>query len=460
VKEYIPGYNVLEMKKFFGSIVLFYLRILAKIRLKRVDPIIVGLTGSVGKTSLRDAVVLALSSKYKVKKSEKANSESGIPLDILDLHMKSYSFFDWLRVCILSPFRAIFGNAEYDVYVVEMGVDSPFPPKNMNYLLKIVKPQIGVLLNVSAVHSEAYDSLVPEEIRGKQRLNEILKLIATEKGKLLESLPKDGYAVANIDNPYVQEVLTKTRAQKVTFGEKEESYIKIEAVDQVKNIFRVKLLIDDKSYSISVSDTYLSQSYGYNFAAAVAVARSLGIKVEHAVKSLENYNLPPGRMSVFEGVKNSIILDSSYNASKLSMLEAFDLAKKLSQGVKSTVILALGDMREMGDEAQMEHEEIAGEAIKIADRMVLVGNMMKKYFIPRVEKLGFPMHKIYHFNTSREAGDFIKSNLLKEGDVVLAKGSQNTIFMENIVENLLKNNADKTKLCRRGKYWDKIRSRY
>lgn len=448
------------MKKVFGSIILFYLRILSKIRLKRVKPIVVGLTGSVGKTSLRDAIALVLSAKYRVKKTEKANSESGIPLDILDLHMRTYSLFDWIRVCFIAPFRAFFGKDEHEVYVVEMGVDSPNPPKNMEYLLKVVKPFVGVILNVSAVHSENYDPLVSEEIKGKRRTTEISRLIASEKGKLIEALPKDGFSIVNNDNEYVQEVSTKTRAQKVTFGKKRGSDIKIGTVKQLKEEFRVNLTIDGKKYTVKNKKAYFSDGYSYNFAAAIAVGKVLGVKVPQAVKKLSKYELPPGRMNIFFGKNGSLLIDSSYNASRLSMIEAFDLVKKVSKGNKEKVILALGDMREMGKESKIEHEEVAIEAFKVADRIVLVGPMMKEFFLPKIIKLGFKKNKISHFDNSRDAGEYIENNLLKKGDTVLAKGSQNTIFMENIIEQLLKYDEDIDKLCRRAKYWGKIRSQY
>ncbi|MFH1546883.1 MAG: UDP-N-acetylmuramoyl-tripeptide--D-alanyl-D-alanine ligase [bacterium] len=449
-----------KLKQIFGSAVLIYLRILSKVQLSKIKPIIIGLTGSTGKTSLRDASKLVLEVKYKVKVSEKANSESGIPLDILGLHMNNYSIFDWIRVCLLAPVMLLINWERYDIYLVEMGVDSPRSPKNMSYLLKIVTPRVGVLLNVSAVHSEQYDYLVPNSVSGDERYEKILDLIAQEKGKLLKSLNLEGYAIGNIDDKRVQKVLSESQSHRISFGKQGDSDVRITSVNQHKDTFCTKLSIDGKNYSICLENTYLPEAYAYTFAGAMAVGYVLKVDLDKASNALSKYKIPAGRMSVFKGIKDSIIIDSSYNSSKMSVFEAFDLTEQLSNKDKSKVILALGDMREMGEETKHEHEEIAERAVKIADRMVLVGPYMKYYFLPKAISLGFIKDNIFTFEKSSEAAEFIKDILIKKGDVVLAKGSQNTIFMENVVEKLLANPRDVEKLCRREKYWDKMREEY
>ncbi len=448
------------IRKVFASIILNYLRILSKIQLMKVKPIIVGITGSTGKTSIRDAVALALSVKYKVKKTHKANSESGIPLDILGLHMNDYSIFDWIRVCLLAPLKLVTNWEKYDVYVVEMGVDSPQTPKNMSYLLKILKPHIGLLLNVSAVHSENYDHLVGSNLNDLKRVNRILGLISKEKGKLLKSLPEQGFAIGNVDDNNVQKVLSECNSKIITFGKSNSADVRIRSIEQDKDSFGVTLMIDGKNYTIVLKSQYLPDAFGYTMAGAMAIAYSLKVDLGKAVIKLSKYKLPPGRMSIFKGIKSSTIVDSSYNSSKLSTFEAFNLVEMLSSKDKRKVLLALGDMREMGKETQYEHEEISKKAVDIADRIVLVGPNMEKYFYPKALKLGFDKGKIYCYENSYEAAQKIKDKVLKSGDIVLAKGSQNTIFMESIVEMLLDNEEDISKLCRRGRYWDKMRDQF
>ncbi|PIR62784.1 MAG: hypothetical protein COU65_01665, partial [Candidatus Pacebacteria bacterium CG10_big_fil_rev_8_21_14_0_10_42_12] len=136
------------MKRLLSGLVLRYFRSLAKIQLKRTKPLIIGITGSAGKTSAMTAVAAVLKDTRQVKTSDKANSESGIPLNILGLYPKSFAPSDWLRLMIQAPTKLainlVTNQEKYDTYVAELGIDSPFPPKNMGYLLTILHPDIGI----------------------------------------------------------------------------------------------------------------------------------------------------------------------------------------------------------------------------------------------------------------------------------------------------------------------------
>jgi len=112
-------------------------------------------------------------------------------------------------------------------------------------------------------------------------------------------------------------------------------------------------------------------------------------------------------------------------------------------------IAVLGDMRELGEKAQEEHEIVAKEAYKLADVVITIGELTRKYY-PKNSKL------IAQFDNSYQVGNFLQT-FIKPKDVILFKGSQNTIFLETAVEMCLKNKSDANKLCRRGKFWDKQR---
>lgn len=137
------------------------MRFWARLQLKKTAPDVIGITGSAGKTSCRNAVKVILQEKYKVKVSYKANSESGIPLNILGIKPCDYSTIDWLRMVILAPIKLLTNWQVFEKYVVEMGIDSPTPPKNMEYLLTIVRPRTGIFLNALPVHTAFF----PEKIR-------------------------------------------------------------------------------------------------------------------------------------------------------------------------------------------------------------------------------------------------------------------------------------------------------
>ena len=158
-------------------------------------------------------------------------------------------------------------------------------------------------------------------------------------------------------------------------------------------------------------------------------------------------------MSLFKGIKNTIIIDSSYNASKISTLGALDLLNKI--GSKRKRIFVFGDMRELGSQAKIEHEQIAKKILKTVDRLVLIGFLTKKYVLPVVSS----KIPVKWFKNSWLAGDWLKKNINGE-EIILVKGSQNTIFTEIVVKKLLVNKKDKTRLCRRGKFWDRQRGRF
>src|SRR3990170_4543834 len=200
-----------KIQAFLTLLFLMLLRLGAWIQLRKGHPRIIGITGSAGKTSTMYAVYQVLSPSFRVKMSEKGNSETGIPLDLLGIRVTSYSFWFWVKVFFLLPIRIFLYWPKYEMYIVEMGVDSPFPPKNMGYLLTILRPQIGVFLGVSAVHTAFF-----EEGECK-KTDELLDKIAEEKGKMIVSLPSDGWAVLNLDDDRVSQFQERTKAHVFSF---------------------------------------------------------------------------------------------------------------------------------------------------------------------------------------------------------------------------------------------------
>lgn len=442
------------MKQLVQNFILTYLRILAKIQLVKIKPEIIGITGSAGKTSSAYAVRTILINRYKTKLSEKANSETGIPLNILGLYPNDYSFLDWIRLLILSPLAILSNWEKFDKYIVEMGVDSPYEPKNMSYLLKIVSPTIGVFLNALPVHTQFFDDLVSEKEFGKRE--KLLKeLIAQEKGKLISGLPENGWAILNADDQFVKEFALKTKAHCVTFGRLGEDLI-LKNIEKNLSGFECNFIHNHNDYVIKIKNQILSDDYAYTFLAAIAVGLCEGITVNESIQFLENdFKLPPGRMSLIPGVKKTVLIDSSYNASKFTMLEALQTLKEV-RGKKKIVVL--GDMRELGEETEFAHREVAKKAIESADLIITVGPLMGKYFIPEIIKLGFPKDKVFFFESSNKVGKWMENKILQGEEIVLIKGSQNNIFLERVVESLMENPQDADNLlCRRGKFWDQKR---
>jgi len=444
------------MKSILGKIILNYLRFFARVKIKRENPYIVGITGSSGKTSTRKAVTTVLKQKFCVKETTHGNSESGIPLDILDISLKNYLLLSWIFACLLTPVKAFISSKEkYEIYVIEMGIDSPFEPKNMSYLLSIVQPNTGIFINTNLVHSMQFDPLAKEQDPEKRK-KEIINLIALEKGKLISSLPKNGYAIVNADDKQVLKSIEKTKAKTILVGRDNNNDIQIKDIKISIHGFSCSYYLKElkESITVTVPGQLLSEKYSTTFGLAIATGLTQKLSINKIISALNMFTPEPGRMSIFDGVNGSKIIDSSYNASLETMLEALNVLEMVSYGKKKIVLL--GEMRELGEESEQEHITLAEKTVKIANEIHIVGECMEKHFYPAAIRIGYDKSKIFIHKNAREAGVSILKNITKD-DIVLVKGSQNKLFLEEAVEILMKNKADTKRLCRRGDYWDKQR---
>lgn len=429
-------------KKILTTIVLDYFRYFAKLQLKKNSrATIIGITGSNGKTSTRLAIVHILRGRGVVKHSEHANSESGISLNILGLRPTSYSLLDWLRLILLTPIKFVTNWEHYDYYVVEMGIDSPDKPKNMAYLLKIIRPHVGVVLNVDLAHSLNFDRLV-KDTSPLRRRDKLVRVIAKEKMQLAKGIKKSGVAVINIDQKELAAEQRDIVARQITFGKSAKADLRI--LDNSRFSYL------GHTYKLKQSDIF-DDSYAYTFAAAIATAASVGIPPSISIPSLENYHAPAGRMRIFPGLSGSTIIDSSYNASPASMQGALKLLKRLAGHHKK--IAVIGDMRELGTTAKLAHKNLADWLIQYADEVILYGELTAEYTLPVLVSKKFPVH---HFESIAKLNKYLHS-AFKPKSYVLVKGSQNNIFLERAVESILANPSDIARLCRRGPYWDKLR---
>lgn len=447
------------MKKLFFSFILEYLKFFAKLQLKKTKPIIIGITGSNGKTSTMNSVEAVLKTHRKIKVSYKANSEIGLPLDILNLKIIKNSFSEWLGFLLKAPFSVLISKNTYDIYIAEMGIDSPYPPQNMSYLLTFIRPHIGIFLNARPVHSEPFDHLAKSTNPDERRL-EVAQLIAKEKGKLIESLPTNGTAILNYDDENVRATgrrssFDSTQDKQATvcyFGETANSNIQIKKSVQTLQGTTFLFRYQDSDFEINLPTLLLPRHFAYSIAPALLAGIACGLTIHEAAISFEkNFKLPPARSSLIDGVNESLILDSSYNASTQSTLDSLELLK-ISAGRR---LALLGDIRELGDVTQAEHELVAKKAAEICSEVFLVGPQMKAYALPLLEAAGIPVH---WFEKTGSAGRYIRS-ILQKDDMILMKASQNTLLFEIAVEICMAHPEDADKLlCRREPFWEKKRA--
>ena len=396
------------MKQHLSLIFLYYLRFFARLQLKKIKLLnpkltIVGITGSAGKTSTLLATEASLKPEFKVKTNYGGNSESGIPLNILGFKNPDFSLLSWLKIAIFTPFKLLTNWQSYDIYLLEMGIDSSKSPKNMEYLLSIVKPDIGVFLNVTPVHLENFSSL---------------DQIAQEKSKLVNIVDT---AIINKSDPLV------------------------------KKYTKNKNIISIKPTKIDIPNFFLPDIYNISLGAALSIAKTLRLDSSIALNNLKNnFYLPPSRSSIFKGINSSTLIDSSYNSSPLATTEMLSFLASN----KSPKIAVLGDMRELGAASELSHQNLYKKAVESADIVISVGSETSRYFGSKAKKF------MYWW----QAADYLKNNL-PENSTVLIKGSQNTIFLEELVKELIPTNKLKHYLsnhliCRQSPYWLKVKSKF
>lgn len=423
------------MKRLLISPLRWALRVIARRILARFRPGIVGVTGSVGKTSTKRAIAAVLGSERRVRFSEESfNNEFGLPLTIIgewsDKELKLVSkeeppgvrilekIFFWLKVLRLGISRAFFGgSSEYpEILVLEYGADKP---GDINELVSIAPPSIGVITAVGEipVHVEFYAG--PEEV-------------AREKGKLIEALPPTGFAILNADDETVTNLKDRTRAHVVTYGftgEAEVRLLRFENLVEEGAPAGVAVRVEYAGSGVAVRlRGIFGKVQAYAAGAAAAVGVVFGMNLAKIAEALKAYAPAPHRMNLKKGVRESLVIDDCYNASPLSMCAALDTLRALPAKRKIAVV---GDMLEIGKYAMQAHEAVGRLAAKVADVLVTVGPHAK-LAADAARKSGLGKKDVVSFDEVDEAADAVEG-LIKKGDLVLVKGSR-AVHLEKIVE--------------------------
>lgn len=443
------------MKNIFSNFFLLYIKFWAKIALTFTKAKIIGVAGSVGKTSTKMAIKVVFEDFGRVVVSE-GNSETGVPLGLLGIKQETFSLFGWLATALKCPLR-IFYLKKVDYLIVEMGTDDIVWPKNMEYLLSIVRPEYVIWLNTSPAHLQQFGANINE--RNYEKNLHLSRLsLANEDGKIIT---KNNFklAIVNNDDAYIKNVLTGFDHEKINFyglDKNNSSFL----LDYSLEFPNTKFLISvfGEEYALEIKNHLLAKEYWQNFASVLLLAKSLKLNVPDAITALEDrWLLPKGRGGLIKAINNSWIIDGSYNASPDAFEAQLDLFKKVVEKNNFKPVLVVGDMRELGDViAPQAHQQLAQRISQTNAVVYLVGSLMKTYVLPHLIEQKMT---VKWFEDSYQLGKVLKQELL-ENSLVLFKGSQNTIFLETAVEMVLKNIEDKQLLCRQSKHWEKVRQKY
>lgn len=406
------------MKKLIQKI----LRTLARGILKKYKPDVIGITGSVGKTSAKEAVFTVLKKQFNLRKSEKSyNNELGLPLTILGCKSGKKNFIKWLGIFSKGLRLILFRDKKYPrILVLEMAADRPGDTK---YLTDLAPCKVGVITSVAEVHLEFFKSL---------------ENIVKEKQIAISHLTDTDWAVLNGDEEQVLAMKERTKARILTYGFKKGVDVRAIEMNQESKIRNQKSGINFKlSYEGRIVPVFLSNVLGKQQVYAALTGASVGIiykmNLLEITKALEDYQSPAGRTCLIPGIKHTLIIDDTYNSSPKSAKAALDLLNEMNCVSKRWAIL--GDMSELGSYTEQSHQEVGEYAVqKGIDVIVTVGEMALD-IVQGARKSGFSEDRLFNFASTEEVGKFIQ-NKLREGDLLLIKGSQ-SVRMERIVKELM-----------------------
>ncbi len=409
------------MRTIFKNLVVSLLTVEARFLLSRHQPTIIAVTGSVGKTAMKDAVFAVLKNRTSVRKSDKSfNSEIGIPLTILGLPNAWNNPFGWIKNIIDGAFTAVFSRTYPKVLVIEAGVDRP---GDMKRLTAWLHPHVVVITRLPdiPVHVEYFSS--PEAV-------------CAEKLILADALRPDGVFVYNHDDRRLQEYAKTVRQPAIGYGR--------ELPTQVTASADTTYYLNQRPAGFSCTISHVGQSatvkvpgvigahHAYTVAGAIAVALSRGMTLQEAASACTEYVPPPGRMRIHPGIKGTTIIDDTYNSSPTAAEAALLALREVSHAKRK--IAVLGDMLELGRFSAREHERIGELVPGAADMLVTIGIRSQKTAEAALEH-GLSEKYVLQYEESVRAGKELQ-NLIAPGDVILVKGSQG-IRAERVVEELM-----------------------
>lgn len=346
---------------------------------------VVGITGSVGKTSTKDIIASVMAKKYDVLKTQgNYNNQIGMPFTVL-------------------------GLKNHNAMVIEMGMNQEGEISN---LTKIAKPTVAVITNVGTAH-----------IGNLGSRENILKA----KLEILEGLREDGTLVINNDNDMLHEWYKSEESKKfnvITFGIENKSDIMPYDIVLSENGSAYKIDIDGETYNVNV--TVGGNHFVLNSLCAIAIGRLFNINMLDILNGIANFELTKRRMQVEKNKNGITVINDCYNANYDSMKAAIEYLGKINAGKK---IAVLGDMLELGEFSKMLHEKVGEEVAKNnIDVLITVGELSKNIASKAQEK-GVNKENIFVCGENSEAVKII-NDIAKQGDAILLKASNGLNFQE------------------------------
>ncbi len=350
---------------------------------------VVGVTGSVGKSTTVQMVAAVLRTRFPVRASQPEwNAELGVPLTVFGL------------------------RPEHRYAVVELAM------RGMGQIAElccVVRPHVGIVTRVGAAHTEQLGSV---------------ERVAQAKAELVEALPPDGVAILNGDDPLVRGMAGRTAAKVVLCGTADDCEVRADRVEVAEDGVRFVVRVGRESVQgfLPVPSRHLVA----NALAAVAAGLQAGVALEEAVEALREFRPPRMRLEVVRASGDVLVVNDAYNASPLSVEAALEAARALRTGRR--LVAVLGEMRELGELEVPAHREVGRRcAVEGVDLLVAVGERSRELAQAALQA-GLPRDRVV-WVPDAQAAALELSGRLRAGDVVLVKGSR-AVGLERVVEAL------------------------
>ncbi len=352
----------------------------------RLDTRVIGITGSVGKTSTKELTAAVLARRYRTLKSVgNQNNEIGVPLTLLNL------------------------RPEHERAVIEMGM---YAQGEIDLLCRLARPVIGVVTMIGPVHMERLGSM---------------EAIVAAKRELVAALPEDGAAVLNVDDPRVMSMAAHTRARVFTYGLDPAADLWADGIDSM-GLDGVRFTLHHGDEALNVGVPLLGRHSVHTALRAAAGGLLEGLSWEEIVAGLSD-SAAQLRLVVSDGPRGSVLIDDTYNSSPDSALAALNLLAELP----GRHIAVLGDMLELGRAEKQAHRVVGRRAADVADLIIAVGPRAATIGAEALA-LGVPTDHVHLVDDALAAVPILEETI-RAGDVILVKGSLG-MRMDRIVTGL------------------------
>ncbi len=335
---------------------------------------VVGVTGSVGKSTTKELTAEVLARRFRTLKNPgNLNNEIGLPLTLLS------------------------ARRDHERAVLEMGF---YVPGEVAFLCEIAQPHIGVITNVGTVHAER---------AGSQ------EAIARGKAELVEALPEDGVAVLNHDDPWVRAMAAKTRARVFYYGLTPEADLWADGIEGL-GLDGIRFRLHYRNETLHLRVPLLGRHSVQTALRAAAVGLVEGLDWQDIVEGLRSGQQL--RLVAVRATNGALLLDDTYNAAPESTLAALNLLAEV-QGKRRVAVL--GDMLELGPYEREGHERVGVRAAEVADVLITVGERAR-LIAQAAQAAGMPPDRVVQFAEGQQVVPFLREFLSPE-DVVLLKAS-------------------------------------